>query len=106
MTPLYIRIRELIAEIDSPGDAIDMIIALERKFDMRGSTYTREDVNDRFRNHISVYAEDARDMTEEEWVTFSEGWLWSRGYAEVMGEDMLTAIADEFYNLKLIGEEK
>jgi hypothetical protein len=106
MTPLYIRIRELIAEIDSPGDAIDMIIALERKFEMRGSTYTREDVNDRFRDHMSVYAEDARDMTEEEWLKFADGWLWTRGYSEVMGQDMLTAITDELYELKLIGEEK
>ncbi len=102
MTPLYIRIRELVNEIETIGEAVDLIISLERKFDMRGSTWTREDVNSRFRDYLSIYDHEERDMTDEEWKTFSEGYLWSKGYGDLMNAGMHDAIADSLYELKLV----
>lgn len=99
---LYLKIRELVEEITEIGDAIDLIIALERKFDMRGATYTRDDVNMAFRDYLESYEQDPRDMTDDEWSVFASGWLWSKGYADIMGQDMRTAIVDDLYELKII----
>lgn len=98
------RLSTCISELQTEGEAIDAILAIERKFDMIGSTWTRGDVNERFGDIRESLGHARRDMTDEEWDTFRNGSLWRKYYQEHCGS-MNDAIVDEIYYLNLEPKE-
>lgn len=98
------RLSACINDLRNEGDGIDAIIAIERKFHMVGSTWTRGDVNERFADIRESLGYSRRDMTDEEWDTFRYGSLWTKYYAEHCGT-MNDAIVDEIYFLNLDPKE-
>lgn len=102
MTPA--QMTAILDEIDE-ADAINLMIRIEQKFQMRGCTYQRCDVNDRFRNHVEMYGEPVRDMTDAEWDRFRDSWLWRKGYADVMGSGMTEAIDDALEECGFFGRD-
>lgn len=99
-----LRLNACIQEIADESEAIDAIIAIERRFHMVGSTWTRGDVNERFGDMYENIGLPRREMSDAEWDTFRSGGLWTKYYYEYCG-NMNDAIVDEFYTLDLNPKE-
>lgn len=92
----------LVTGINSLDEAIDTIIALERKFDIRCAVVTRGEVNEEYSQCHEFDGDGARNMSDDEWEKFAHEWFWTKGHSEIMWEGVSDAIRWDLRDAGLI----
>ena len=78
-----------------------LLSELERRLDVRFCMVTRDDVEYEF----GAANDGHRTMDMSEWEQFKKEWFWSKGWGDVMFEDVSTAIRFDLREAGLIPRE-
>lgn len=78
------NVQRILGQVADEDEAIRLMIAFERRFAMRISVVTREDVEDEFQQSLLAEEREVRPMTDDEWARFADEWFWRKGHSEVM----------------------
>lgn len=78
--------------VSNIDEALSVIIALERRFDFTSAVIMRDDVNDQYVQMWEAEGEEPKDLTDEQWETFKNGYFWRKAAEELMWEGVPEAI--------------
>ena len=76
-------------------DAISALIAIERRFQLDGATFTPGDVRGAYETVFE------REMGDAEWEAFAASWFWRKGLGEMMSErgwEVISSGLDELFD--------
>ena len=89
------ELKAIIADL-SEDDAVRLSNLIDRKFGWTGTTFTRQDAEQEYRN---IVEDDEAEIPEDYWDFVQDSYGWSRGLPEQLTErgwDFLYGIAQDY----------